>query len=85
MSAGVSRRELHGEKVMYLGEAPVELRPALRHWFDVVAPEEARYNDSGRAALTWWDGWEAFIFWVKDALREALYPLGTVYNAEHEN
>jgi hypothetical protein len=85
MAAGVPRCNLHGEEVLYLDEAPVEFRHALRHWLATVAPAEVRCGDSGRAALTWYDGWEAFVSWVQDTLREALHLLETAYDAEHEN
>ncbi|SOE63556.1 hypothetical protein SAMN05414139_02332 [Burkholderia sp. D7] len=85
IAAGVPRRELHGEQVLYLDEAPMEFRPALRHWLDAVAPAEARYDESGRAALTWWDGWEAFISWVQNTLSGALHCLETDCGAEDEN
>jgi hypothetical protein len=84
MAAGVPRCDLHGEEVLFLDAVPVEFRHALRHWLDAIAPAEARYGDSGRAALTW-DGWEAFIGWVQDTLSEALHALEIAYDAEHEH
>jgi len=83
-AAGVPRCDLHGEEVLFLDAAPVEFRPALHHWLDATAPAEARYGDSGRAALTW-DGWEAFISWVQDSLGEAVHALEIAYDAQHEN
>jgi hypothetical protein len=80
----IGNEDLHGEEVLFLDAAPMEFRHALRHWLDAIAPAEARYGDSGRAALTW-DGWETFISWVQDTLSEALHALETAYDAQHEN
>jgi hypothetical protein len=73
MAAAVPARELQGELVLYLDEAPVEFRAALRHWLDVSAGS-ARHDDSGRAALTW-DGWEQFLGQLQGRLSQALHGL----------
>lgn len=71
MEAGTPASELHGEQVLYLDAAPVELRATMRHWLDASPAGFARYDDSRRAALTW-EGWQAFLASMQDTLSEAL-------------
>lgn len=71
MEAGTPASELHGEQVLYLDAVPVELRAPMRHWLDASPAGFARYDDSGRAALTW-EGWQAFLAGMQDTLSEAL-------------
>jgi hypothetical protein len=71
MAAGAPASNLHGEPVLYIDAAPVELRAALRRWLDASPADFARHDDSGRAALAW-EGWEAFLSGVQDTLSEAL-------------
>src|SRR5260370_1363230 len=75
--------EAGGASAFALG--PGEFRRGVGPGLGTVARAGARKDDRGGAALTWWDGWDAFIFWVKDTLREALHPRETAYDAEHEN
>ncbi|MFM0086897.1 hypothetical protein PQR46_08150 [Paraburkholderia sediminicola] len=84
MAAGAPASDLHGEPVLYIDDAPVELRAALRRWVDVSPAGFARHDDSGRAALEW-DGWEAFLSGVQDTLSEALDGLEIARNQRSED
>lgn len=77
MAAGTPISELQGESVLYLDAAPVELRAALRRWLD-VAPDLARHDDSGRAAIVW-DGWEVFLRNMTHTLTAALDALESAH------
>ncbi|MGB8421602.1 hypothetical protein [Paraburkholderia sp.] len=83
MAAGVPASELHGEPVLYIDAAPVELRAALRRWLDVSPAAFARQDDSGRAALAW-EAWEAFLGGVQVTLDEALDGLETAREQHSE-
>jgi hypothetical protein len=75
MTAGAPASSLHGEPVLYIDAAPVELRAALRRWLDASPAGFARHDDnSGRAALAW-EGWEAFLSSVQATLSGALDEL----------
>jgi hypothetical protein len=75
MSATVPERDLHGESVLYLDEAPLEFRHALRCWLSAgLQSDLARKDENGRVAISW-DGWAAFRRWLNDTMGESLRGL----------
>lgn len=79
MLAGLSFKDLNGERVLYLHEAPYELENTICRWIFAL-PEELRsngtpysvlrMNDQNQIALTE-TGWSGFVSWMINELEEA--------------